>query len=447
MVDIVKPRLEEPYVFKRFAGKPVMIEKGEGIYLYDEEGNRYIDGSSGPLCVNIGHGIESITEAMIEQARKIAFIHGLRGYTCESTLKLAERVAKMAPGSLKKVFFVSGGSEATESAIKMARQYHVNRGNPTKYKVIARWMSYHGNTLGALSASGHIGRRRPYAPLLLDLPHIPPAYCYRCWYGKEYPNCDMECAWELERAIRVEGEEHVSAFIAEPVVGAALGAVPAPEGYFEVIREICDKYDVLFIADEVMTGFGRTGKNFGIEHWGAVPDIMACAKGMSGGYTPLGAAIAKEEIYKAFTKTGFEHGFTYGGNPLSCAIGVEVLDYIVQNNLVHRVEVMGERLMEKLNGLYKHPTVGDVHGKGLLTGIEFVKNQETKEPFEPGIAYKERVLRKASESGLSLYPGGCWGQGEGVMVGPPFIVTGQQVDEIVEILDRSLDEVERDVIS
>ena len=432
---------EESHVFQRVAGKPLMIEKGEGIYFYDELGNRYIDGSSGPVCVNIGHGVKSITEAMIKQSRKIAFVHSLRGHTCEPVSKLAERVAKMAPGSLKRVFFVSGGSEAVESAIKMARQYHVNRGRPTKYKVIARWMSYHGNTLGALSASGYIARRRPYVPLLLDFPHIPPAYCYRCWYQKKYPNCDVQCAWELERAIQREGEQHVSAFIAEPVVGAALGAVPAPEGYFEIIREICDKHDILFIADEVMTGFGRTGKNFGIEHWNVVPDIIACAKGISGGYTPLGAVIAKEDVYEAFSEKSFQHGFTYGGNPLSCAIGFAVVDYILKNNLVHRAEEMGKRLIGRLGALYKHQTVGNVRGKGLLTGIEFVRNQETKETFEPETRYIIKILEEAFDNGLSLYPS-QYPNPNGVIVAPPFIVTPQQIDEIVEILERSIDEVE-----
>ncbi len=426
-----------------------MLERGSGIYVWDINGKKYIAGSSGPLCVNIGYGVEEITEAIIEQMKKIAFVHDL-AFTSEPMEKLADKIAEMAPGSLERIFFCSGGSEATESAIKMARQYSVEKGKSSKYKVISRWMSYHGNTLGALSVSGHILRRKKYLPLLLDFTHIPPAYCYRCWFGKEYPSCDLDCAWTLEKAIKTLGCEHVSAFIAEPIVGAALGTVPAPNDYFKVVREICDKYDVLLIVDEVMTGFGRTGKNFGIQHYGVVPDIMVCSKGISGGYTPLGAVVATAEIYEAFKETPFQHGFTFGGNPVSCAVCLAVLEYISNNNLVSRSEVMGKRLFEKLRRLYDHSTVGDIRGKGLFAGIEFVKDRDTRKIFDADIDFRGKVLEKCLEMGLLVYSGTPVIEGflgDTIQVAPPLIAREEQIDEIVKILDRSVGDVETKVVA
>ena len=255
------------HIFSRAPGRLLTLERGEGVYVWDNEGRRYIDGSAGPICVNIGHGVKEVAEAAARQMEKISYAHSGH-FTTRSVFECAERIAGFAPPSLNRVFFCSGGSEATEAAAKMARQYHLERGEGSRYKVVARWQSYHGNTLGALSMSGNISRRRRYVPMLVDFPHIPPAYCYRCPYGKTRDACDLDCAWALDSEIKATGPQYVSAFIAEPVVGATLGTVPAPEGYFQVIREICTKHEVLFIADEVMTGLGRTGKNWGIDHWG-----------------------------------------------------------------------------------------------------------------------------------------------------------------------------------
>ncbi|MGB9622821.1 MAG: aspartate aminotransferase family protein, partial [Candidatus Bathyarchaeia archaeon] len=323
------------HLFSR-SSKLIPLARGEGVYVWDNEGRRYIDGSSGPVCVVIGHGVKDVAEAVAKQMNKISFAHSSH-FTTDSVIECAEKLAKFSPYSLKHVFFTSGGSEATEAAAKMARQYHLERGENRRYKIISRWQSYHGNTLGALSISGNIPRRRNYVPMLLDFPHIPPAYCYRCWFKKDRENCDLECAWALEKEIKSTGAEYISAFIAEPVVGATLGTVPAPEGYFQIIREICDRYDVLFIADEVMTGFGRAGKNFAIERWGVEPDIIVTAKGISSGYIPLGAVIASEKVFAAF-KNPFVHGHTYGSHPVACAVGVAVLDYIEKNHLVKRSE-------------------------------------------------------------------------------------------------------------
>ena len=307
----------QPHLFSRSAGGLLKITKGEGVYVWDSDGKRYIDGSAGPICVNIGHGVKEVAEAVASQMDKISYAHSSH-FTTDSVLACAEKLASFTPPSLNKVYFCSGGSEATEAAAKLARQYHLQTGEDSKYKVVARWQSYHGNTLGALSMSGNIARRRRYVPMLLDFPHIPPAYCYRCPFGKKRETCSLDCAWALDKEIKANGPQHISAFIAEPVVGATLGTCPAPEGYFQVIREICDEHGVLFIADEVMTGLGRTGKNWGIQHWDVEPDLIATAKGLSGGYMPLGACIVSDGVAEAF-KEPFAHGHTYGSHPVACA--------------------------------------------------------------------------------------------------------------------------------
>lgn len=415
--------------------------------MWDMDGKRYIDGSAGPVCIGIGHGVKEIADAVARQMEKISFAHSFH-FTTESVLECADKVAGFAPHGLKHVFFTSGGSEATEAAAKMARQYFHEKGEPSRWKVVARWQSYHGNTLGALSMSGHIGRRRRYVPMLIDFPHIPPAYCYRCWFGKTRERCDLDCAWALDREIRANSPEHIAAFIAEPVVGATLGTVPAPEGYFQVIREICDDHGVLFIADEVMTGFGRTGRNFGIEHWKVEPDIIATAKGMSSGYIPLGGVIASDRVFEGFSGP-FVHGHTYGSHPVACAVGVAVLDYIEKHGLVERSATLGRYLLEQLEDLRDHPSVGDVRGLGLFAGIEFVKDKESKEPFPPDVGFAQRVLERCFGNGLLVYPGtgsvdGV--RGDHIQVAPPFVVTKPQIDEIVTLLDRSIGEAEREAL-
>jgi len=423
------------------------LVKGEGVYVWDAEGNRYIDGSSGPVCVNIGYGVEEVADAIARQMKEIAYAHSSR-FTAESVLDCAEKLARFTPPSLNRVFFCSGGSEATEAAAKMARQYHLEQGDASRYKVVARWQSYHGNTLGALSMSGNIARRRRYEPMLIDFPHIPPAYCYRCWFGKTRDSCDLDCAWALDREIRVVGSKYASAFIAEPVVGATLGTVPAPDGYFQVIREICDEHGVLFIADEVMTGFGRTGRNFGIEHWGVEPDIIATAKGLSSGYLPLGAVVASDKVYEAFGDP-FAHGHTYGSHPVACAIGAAVIDYIEKHRLVQRSAELGSYLLKRLEALHDHSSVGDVRGLGLFAGIEFVRDKESKEPFPPKAKFSHRVLERCMGNGLLVYPmmGTVDGvKGDHIQVAPPLVVTRPQIDEIVGLLERSIAEAEGEVL-
>lgn len=332
----------------------------------------------------------------------------------------------------------------------MARQYQVERGKPQKYKVISRWTSYHGNTLGALALSGHTGRRRYYLPLIQHTPHIVPAYCYRCPFELVPEKCDLECALDLERTLLYEGPDSVSAFIAEPIVGATAGALVPKEGYFQKIREICDRYDVLLISDEVMTGIGRTGKNFGVDHWKVVPDMIVAAKGLSSGYTPIFAVIVKEEIHRTIKEGSgaFVHGHTYSQNPLSCAIACAVIDYLIKHDLISRSARMGEYLIRSLQSLYRHDFVGDVRGKGLFAGIEFVKDKKTKEPFDPKLRLNSVIANRAFEKGLITYPGGGGAdgmKGDHLLLAPPFIITEEQIEKMVTILDETFAEISRKI--
>lgn len=425
--------------------------RSEGIFIYDEQGKRYLDGSSGALVCNIGHGVSAVAKAMADQAQVLAFAHGSM-FTSWPQEQLARAIIDLAPGDLSHVYFVSGGSEATETALKLARQYHLERGNERKQKVIARRVSYHGSTLGALSMTGHVARRRMYDPYLLNFPHIAPAYCYRCYYGMSYPACGLQCAYALEKAILNEGSENVSAFICETVVGSSAAAIYPPPEYFPIIREICDKYNVLLITDEVMCGCGRTGAYFAIDHWHVVPDFVAMAKGLGSGYVPLGAVVARRDIFDTIQHGSgrFEHGHTYQGNPLACRVGLTILDIIREKSLIENAAVRGEELLHKLEYLAeRHPMIGEVRGKGLMLGIEFVCDRSTKAPFPPERRVAQVVARTAFSEGLILYPGSGsvdGVRGDHILVGPPFTISSGEIDMLVEILDRVLAEVESEVL-
>jgi adenosylmethionine-8-amino-7-oxononanoate aminotransferase len=421
------------------------VVRGEGIYLYDADGKRYIDGSGGSAAVtSIGHGVEEVVEAMTLQARTLAYgpTHAFSTEAIEDCARVI--VEDFAPEGLDRVWFVSSGSEATENAVKMALQYQRERGQGTKHLVIGRWSAFHGATFGALAYGGNSGRRRNYSANLFQSEHIAPCFPYRCSANSTCPECDLSCAHQLERVIRQVGPENVAAFIAEPVVGATLGVVPATPGYFQEIREICDRYGIVFIADEVMTGFGRTGRNFAIEHWGVTPDLIACAKGISGGYAPLGAVIARPEIVGEVKRRGhnFAIGHTASGNPLSCAIGAAVLQYVRDNNLVKNAEVVGSHFLARLRELQaRHAMIGDVRGLGLLLGVEFVRDRETKEPFPPEWQVAKRIGAATLERGLVSYPGTGTvdgALGDHLLYAPPLIITSAQVDDLIAILDESL---------
>jgi adenosylmethionine-8-amino-7-oxononanoate aminotransferase len=423
-----------------------LVDHGEGVYLYDRDGNRYLDFGAGIAVVNIGYGVPEIVEAMLQQAGKASFIYP-SSFTSEPLIRLSKRIIDWAPPGMSRVLFVSGGSEAVEAAIKFARQYHLERGNESKYGVIARWTSYHGNTLGALSASGRTAWRDDFAPYLLYFPHICPPYCYRCPLEKTYPNCGVACAYELERAIKYEGAKHISAFIAEPIIGTSAAGVTPPPEYYSIIREICDAYDVLFICDEIITGFGRTGTNFGIDHWGIRPDIIVTGKGLGGGYTPLAAVLLGEQVYQTFLQGTGVHtqGHTYSGNPLSAAVGLAVLGYMEQHHLVERAARLEGYLRHRLEGLRDLEIVGDVRGKGLLFGVEFVQDRAAKTPFPQEVALTRRIVEAAMARRLRVIAGMA-GMVDGVLgdhlqITPALTITEDEIDRAVGLLQESIEEV------
>jgi len=425
------------------------IDRGEGIYLYDVDGNRYIDACSGSAVVNIGHGNKEIAAYTKEQIERIAFTH-LSRWTVDTIEECAEKIASWCPGDLNYTYFVSGGSEATETALKMARQYFVerDRGKTGKWKVISKWNSFHGNTIGALSMTGIPERRRIYDPMLIQFAKIPQFYHYRNQWGcKTLEETSIRAAQELENEILRQGAHNIAAFISEPVVGAAAPGVHPEPIYFKMVREICDRYDILFIMDEVMSGCGRTGRKMACNHFDVVPDIITVAKGMSCGYTPMGAAIASQKIFNTIMVEGsgaFVHGHTYAGNPLSCGIANQVMKIVERENFIENAAIQGEYLNSKLEELYKYPIVGDVRGKGLLLGIEFVKNQESKEPFDPSVNIKMRLTEACLETGVVLYPGGGavdGARGDHTIIAPPINITRDEVDELFFLLEKGIKKV------
>ncbi len=444
-------KLEDEYIFYRNMKRSYpLMKRAEGVYIFDSKGRRYIDGVGGIAVVNIGHAVKEILEAMTEQAKKACFIYNGQ-FVTEPAINLARKIVELSPPGLSRIFLVSGGSEAIETALKMARQYHIETGHPCKYRVIARWTSYHGNTIAALSLSGRPSWRKNFIPLLLNFPHIAPPYCYRCPFAKEYPHCGIDCACDLERVIKLEGPDSISAFIAEPIIGTTAPGVTPPPEYYEIIRKICDKYNVLMIMDEVITGFGRTGKNFGINHWNVIPDIIVTGKGISSGYAPLAAVIVHEKIYEAFVKGSgsFAHGYTYAEHPLSCAVGLAVQEHIEENNLVERAARIGSRMLQKLSRLSELPILGDIRGKGLLLGIEFVRDKEKKTPFERELQVQEKIVELCFKKGLVLVPG-VPGNVDGILgdqiqITPPFILTEEVMDEFIDILKESIIEVQKDL--
>jgi adenosylmethionine-8-amino-7-oxononanoate aminotransferase len=420
--------------------------RGEGVYLWDADGRRYLDAAGGAAVVTVGHGVPEIVQAMADQAARIAYAY-IAQFSNEPLERLAERVVALAPEGISKVYFVSGGSEAAETALKLARQYHLLRGHPGKYRVVSRWQAYHGNTIGALSMSGRTQWFRDFRPYALDFPHIAPCHCYRCPFDLAYPGCGVRCATDLERVIRQEGAESIAAFIAEPIVGTSGAALTPPAEYFRIVREICDRHDILFIADEVITGFGRTGRPFAIEHWGVVPDMLLVGKGISSGYAPLGGVLLHERVVQAFRETGASPflPFTFAGNPVSCAAGLAVSDYAEKHGLFARAAGMGQVLFAELERLRRSPMVGEIRGMGLLAGIELVADRGDKRPFPPEAGIGRRVAAAAFSRGLILLagqPGLVEGlAGDHLLLAPPYVITKEQIESVVEILGSALAEV------
>jgi adenosylmethionine-8-amino-7-oxononanoate aminotransferase len=422
---------------------PVLIRKTEGVYLYDDSGNRILDASGGPMAVSIGHGRPEVAEAAARVLREVSYV--LPVFASEARIELVKRMKRVLPEELGNVYFCSGGSEANEAAVKLARQVHVLCGRDSRYKIISRNLSYHGMTLLTLSIGDVKMRQRDFLPMLWKNPRIEACYCYRCPFGKEYPGCDIDCARQLEERILAEGPDSVAAFIAEPIVAAAGGALTPPPEYFPIIRETCDRYDVVFIADEVVTGFGRTGKNMGMDGFGVVPDIATFAKGVSSGYAPLAGMAVGNHLVVPFQEQGaeFQHLYTFSAHPVACAVGGEVMRILEEENMIARAEQVGKYLHESLLQLLELPMVGDIRGRGMLWGVEFVRDKDTKEPFPREKNVKMDVLIQCLLKGVFFYPG-YWedeqGRGDQLMVAPPFIISEEQIDECVGVLRETLEE-------
>ena len=424
--------------------------RAEGCFIYTAEGRRYLDASGGAAVVTIGHGVEEIPRAMAEQAARLAYVHSSQFQTAIAE-KLAARILALAPRAMQKdgrVYFTSGGSEATETALKLARQYWIERGEKKRHRVLSRQQSYHGSTLGALSVSGNVRRREPFAPMLKEWGHIAPCYCYRCPFGLSYPECNVDCADELDRVLERDGSNDVAAFIFEPVSGATLGAVAPPEGYVPRLAEICHRHGILLIADEVMSGMGRTGKPFAIEHWGVTPDMILVGKGIASGYAPLGAVIAAGHVVEAISRGSgaFLHGFTYNAHPVAVAAGNAVLDYIEREKLFERVQPVGAELREALEPLKKFSVIGDLRGMGLLLSIEFVSDPKTRVPFPADARVAARIQEDAFEAGVMTYPiQGCVDgvRGDHILIAPPFTITTGMIHMLVSGLERAIGELER----
>lgn len=420
---------------------------GEGCYLIDADGKRYLDGSGGAAVSCLGHGDSAVIDAIKAQLDKVAFAH-TGFFTSEPAEELADLLVANAPEGIDRVYLVSGGSEATEAAIKLARQYWVEKGEPQRGKLIARKQSYHGNTIGALSAGGNEWRRAQFAPLLLDVSHIDPCYEYRLRREDESPeDYGRRAADALEDEIQRLGPENVMGFMAEPVVGATAGALAPAPGYFQRIREICDRHGVLLILDEVMCGMGRTGTLFACEQDDVRPDIIAIAKGLGAGYQPIGAMLCSADIYKAIEDGSgfFQHGHTYVGHPVACAAALAVLTKLTDGGLAARAAEMGNRLQAALEQAFgQHPNVGDIRGRGLFRGIEFVMDRETKAPFPPERALHKALKKATFEAGLICYPmgGTIDGQrGDHILLAPPFILDDSHIAEIVAKLKTAIDAV------
>jgi len=417
------------------------VSRGEGAVVWDSQGRRYIDGAGGAIVVGVGHGRTSVVAAMSRQAEHIAYAHPT-AFSSEVLETYAKELAPLLPMDDPRIYPVSGGSEAVETAIKLARAYHLARGDDSRHVVIGRQGSYHGNTLGALDASGREPLRRPYEPWLGRFRHVPAAYEYRCGLPSHPDGCGAALADALDAAIREEGPENVACFIAEPVGGATLGAAVPSDDYWPAIRDVCTRHGVLLIADEVMTGFGRTGAWFGCDHWGLRPDILTAGKGVSSGYWPLGFAACSAAVFETVRPAGFVHGFTYSHSGVGAAVARSVLGILKSEHLVEASRDKGELLRKELStALDGCHAVGDVRGLGLMVGVELVRDRETRQPFPRAERLTERVVAAAKERGLLLYSStGCADGTDGdlIMFGPPFVITELQISEAVRIAAEAI---------
>jgi adenosylmethionine-8-amino-7-oxononanoate aminotransferase len=426
------------------------IERAYDEFLVTDEGEELVDAAAGAAVANLGHSVPGVADAMAEQADRVSYL-STSHFTHPAAEALADRLADLAPADLDTTFLVGSGSEATEAAFKLAHAYHRSRGASTKHKVVSRWQAYHGSTLGALAASGNTARRAPFDPMLPDWPHIGPAYPYRWGYEGTPEEQARAAVRELETTIRQEGPETVAAFVAEPVGGASIPAARPHPAYYEEVRRICDEYDVLFIADEVMTGFGRTGETFAVEHYGVVPDLLVVGKGLSAGYAPISAVLVRDRVAEPFHADGegsFPHGHTYAGNPVATAVAGHVVERYTPD-LLATARARGETIRGELEPLEGHPMVGEVRHAGAMLGIEFVADRETKEPFDPDSEIYHRVYEAAMERGVYTYPGrGCADgvAGDHLLLAPPLNVPETSAERIGRVVVESVEAVAEDVL-
>jgi adenosylmethionine-8-amino-7-oxononanoate aminotransferase len=424
-----------------------VITRGEGVWIWDENGKKYLDGCSGANVASIGHGVREIGEAMARQAEKIAFVPP-QHFLNEPTLEFCRRLLDKVPGHYSRVMLCSGGSEAIENALKIARQHHVYAGNASKYRTVSRWQGFHGNTLAADAVGGTTTRRSISSPMLLDVEHIVASNCFRCAYKLKYPQCGLLCARDLERVIIQQGPENVSAFICETVVGAVAAAATPVKEYFPLIREICDRYNILWIADEIMAGAGRTGTYLAIEHWGVYPDIVVLAKGLSCGYAPLSAILVSDKVWKPYIehKQPYIGGHTYNAHPVTASVGLAVLDYVEKHHVYEQVEEKGRILEQGLQRIKeKYEIVGDVRGIGLFRGLEFVQNKSGNQPFSPSLNVAARASEKAQDYGLIVYPVRACADGrngDGLLICPPLVISEDEIGFLLRALEKTVQEMQ-----
>ncbi len=431
------------HIFHRDVNREYLLAvEGAGARFVDSTGRVFLDGSSGSYVCNIGHGQKIVAEAIGKQAAKISFTN-TRNFTSEPELRVARSLAVRAPMKDARVWLCSSGTAANEAAVKMAYQYHAMRGNPEKTHVVSRWRSYHGSSVGALSLTGDLHKRAVFEPILADRPHVDPPYCFRCPWGMKSDSCALECASEVEAEILRIGPDRVSAIITEPYSGAPLGSLRVPDGYFKRLREICDKYDVLFIVDEVISGMGRTGTWFATSQFGVEPDLITLGKGLAGGISPVGALLASEDVYAEFfrRKRSFVHYETFTGHALSAAAAQAVIDYLESNQLVERVAEVGHQLERELKKLSELPIIGDIRGQGFLWGIELVQPDGTLDPFPSEMRVGDRIVDMALDRGLLLIAGRGTADGllgDTVVLAPPYIANEDDLLEMISILRATL---------
>ncbi|MCF8032344.1 MAG: aspartate aminotransferase family protein [Desulfarculaceae bacterium] len=433
------------HVFHRkLKGALPLLESSQGCWITDSDGRRYLDASGGAVVVNLGHARPEIAQAVEEQLSLGYYAHPTM-FGNKPLEGLATALARHAPAGVERFYFMTTGSEAVETAVKLARQIHLAHGRGSRYKLIARWGSYHGLTLGALAATGRPAERAPFEPMLPQAAHIPPPFCLRCAYGLEHPSCQLRCARALAETIEELGPETVSAFLAEPVSGATLAAVVPPEGYWEAIQDICREYGVLLILDEVMTGMGRTGRWFAAGHWGISPDLMTLGKGLTGGAVPLSAVGVRAEHYRAVVAAGgFVHGGTFSHHPVGAAAGLATVGILEREGLVERARDMGARLGEALRGrLQGSPHVAQVRGLGMLWGVELVRDRESLTPYPRAERVAERLWEHLFQDGIIVYK--CLGfaqdRGDALVVAPPFIIQSREIDMLADKLAKAVEAV------